>query len=158
MQFLNQDCSRGSSYCKGECEWNYKSDECQTRVEQHRYIAIRDPFYPKNSQTIKGPYSNLTLAEKDIKEFEAIDGISMIIKTVDGIIQEDKSTIALVNAKTKKIFAKEMSRGYDESGVHVNNLIQGLKNNCKFVVDRIILENILTIKIVCSHILSEIEK
>ena len=87
MQFLNQDCSRGSSYCKGECEWNYKSDECQTRVEQHRYIAIRDPMYPKNSQTIKGPYSNLTLAEKDIKEFEAIDGISMILKTVDGIIQ-----------------------------------------------------------------------
>ena len=105
-------------------------------------------MYPKNSQTIKGPYSNLTLAEKDIKEFEAIDGISMIIKTVDGIIQEDKNTIELVNSNTnKKVFAKKMSRGY-ETQDHVNDLIQGLKNNCKFVVDRIILENILTIKIV----------
>ena len=135
MPFLNQDCSRllmqGSSYCKGECEWNYKSDKCKSRVEQHTYIAIRDPHYPQNSQIIKGPFLNLTLAEKVLKKFEADMGISMILKTVDGIIQEDKNTIELVNSNTnKKVFAKKMSRGY-ETQDHVNDLIQGLKNNCK---------------------------
>ena len=134
MTFLNQDCSRllmqGSSYCKGECEWNYISDNCQSRIEQHRYIVIRDPTFPKNSQIIKGPFLNLTLAEKVLKKFEANDGLSMILKTVDGIIQEDKTTIELVNAKTKKVFAKKMSRGY-ETQDHINDLIQGLKNNCK---------------------------
>ena len=135
MPFLNQDCSRlliqGSSYCKGECEWNYKSDKCKSRVEQHRYIAIRDPHYPKNSQIIKGPFLNLTLAKKELKKFEANMGISMILKTVDGIIQEDKNTIELVNANTKKkVFAKKMGRGY-ETQDHVKDLIQGVKNNCK---------------------------
>ena len=119
MQFLNQDCSRGSSYCKGECEWNYKSDECQTRVEQHRYIAIRDPLANAVVE-IRGPYSNLTLAENDLKEFGDKGGYSMILKTVDGVIQENENEIDLVN--------KEKKYGNDEE---LQSLIQNLKNKCK---------------------------
>ena len=115
--------SKGSYYCKGECEWNYKSDECQTRVVQHGYIAIRDPIHPPNNQTIRGPYSNITLAEKDLKEFEANGGRSMILKTVDGIIQEDKNTIELVNDK-------KTSRDYENMN-HAQSLIQSVKNKCK---------------------------
>ena len=88
---------------------------------QHGYIAIRDPIHPQNKQEIKGPYSNLTLAEKELIEFEAIGGISMILETVDGIIQEDENTIGKVNAiKTTK-----------NNKNQVQSLIQSSKNKCK---------------------------
>ena len=88
-------------------------------MAQHRYIAIRDPLANAVVE-IRGPYSNLTLAENDLKEFGDKGGYSMILKTVNGVIQEDEHEIDLVNKEK-----------YYENDEEVQSLIQNLKNKCK---------------------------
>ena len=89
---------------------------------EHKYLVIRDPIKVA-SKEIKGPYSNFTLAENDLKIFRKMGGHSMILKTVDGVIQEDENTIELVNGK-------KISRDYENMDVALA-LIQSVKNKCK---------------------------
>ena len=50
---------------------------------EEKFIVVRDPI--RGSPEFKGPYSNLTLAENDLKEFGDLGGMSMIIKVVGAV-------------------------------------------------------------------------
>ena len=118
----NDAYSKGPFYCKGDCEWNPKSDLCHAKLmPEEKYIVVRDPM--RGPPEFKGFYSNLTLAENTLKEFGDKGGLSMIVKVVGGIIEENESEIEAINSKIKN---------YDNID-EVRNMIEILKLKCKLI-------------------------
>ena len=90
-------------------------------MPEEKYIVVRDPM--RGPPEFKGFYSNLTLAENTLKEFGDKGGLSMIVKVVGGIIEENESEIEAINSKIKN---------YDNID-EVRDMIEILKLKCKLI-------------------------